>query len=149
MATLGEIREEIGVFNKTINNYLIAFDINPNKLSLVEELNRYGDVRDYQKITEKFVELLRSLKDKLVEFEKDYYDWKSPIEISSKIGYDEKTVLSFLNRNKLKWISENLKNVEHDLISNKSSMRHISSYLIMKEIQLEDRNQRIEKCINR
>ena len=55
--TLGELRKELNVYNKTVNNYIKTFDYEVNTLGyVISPQDRF--IRDYQEIKESLVKLL-------------------------------------------------------------------------------------------
>ena len=60
--TLGEIRKELNVYNKTINNYNKTFELNLNIPAFIKGPRNY-EIRDYQEIDDKLVVILKSHKD--------------------------------------------------------------------------------------
>ncbi|WP_103919027.1 hypothetical protein [Candidatus Venteria ishoeyi] len=158
MTTIKEIRSKIGVYNKTINNYITAFDIHIQKDFYVDAPNYFGDFRDYQTVSIEFANLLYSQNKKMVEFEKDYYKWKTPKEISITTGLDLKRILLHLNSNKRHFIETDLNTHKEKVIDNVTGMRNnkiddstkiknISSYKIMRDIHREERNNAIQNII--
>lgn len=151
--TLGEARKELHIkYNLTINNYVKTFDLNLQK-NIYFVKPQLNDIRDYQEIKDKLYQLLMSNRDLIKEYEKDYYRWKSPKEISIKIGIELDIVLKKLNELKFgiylipKRRYDNIKNMENNTIVENSKFNQISSYEIMKRIQIDSRYNVIRNCV--
>jgi hypothetical protein len=156
LKTIEEIRTEIGVYNKTLNNYIRIFNLQIfNKIHL--ETYNVLELRDYHIAKQELIELLNKRGRQLKEFELDYYKWKSPNYIAEKIGINVQLVLKYLNQNKSKieipkgnldlingTISfvetgkDNIKYTENDEFTLKSEINHFSSYQVFRDIQLEN-----------
>ena len=92
-----DLVRDIGVCNKTLNNYLNTFNIKYKSNKYLLNTAVY-DLRDYHIITKNFYELILSHKNSLLEYEEDYYKWKSIRYISNKIGFDLKRVLNYFSK---------------------------------------------------
>jgi len=167
MKTVGSIREEIGVYNKTLNNYIRTFNLKVfNKKYLVDyKWDGYYQLRDYHQATPELEEYLQLHKSRLVEYERDYYSWKTPVEIALKIDMSVETVLDYLNRNisrfeyfhvegndfnKQPRVFEkagynNLTGVIDDKIVETSRVKEFSSYQLLQDLQ----HARLEELIDR
>ncbi len=162
--TLGELRKELNVYNKTINNYIQTFNLNLNIHAFVEKPQKNG-IRDYQEIDDKLVEILREHRKMLVEYENDYYQSKTVTDVSIKLRLDIPTIVGYLQKrlttyliisqkedNKSKQnLIEKLDGDAHyicpensGLIYEKTKVYKMSSYDIFKKIQTEILKNRIE-----
>lgn len=93
--TFGDIKDELHISsNRVLNHFLDVFDLRHNQPAYVSG-PKYNGIRNYQEIKGDFPDALRSYKDQLNSFQKDYYQFKSLIEISRRIGVDVQTLLSF------------------------------------------------------
>src|SRR5690606_23000329 len=97
--TIFELRNEIGVYNNRLNSFIETFG-----LKVFYERYLYNtkvhDLRDYHEIKDEFWELMISLKNRIREYEDDFYRWKSPSFISNKIGVEIDIIVDYLNNNK-------------------------------------------------
>ncbi|PHR74171.1 MAG: hypothetical protein COA67_02050 [Lutibacter sp.] len=162
--TLGELRKELNVYNKTINNYIQTFNLNLNIHAYVEKPQKYG-IRDYQEIDVKLVEILRKHSKKLIEYENDYYQSKTVTDISIKLRIDIQAIVEYLQKRLTTYLiiseKENPKNKQNliekidgdahyicpendGLIYEKTKVYKMSSYDILKKIQTEILKNRIE-----
>ncbi|APG65406.1 hypothetical protein LPB136_08585 [Tenacibaculum todarodis] len=162
--TLGELRKELDVYNKTINNYNKTFNLNLNIHTYVKNPQKYA-IKDYQEINDKLVEFLKSHREKLIEYENDYYKSKTITEISIKLRIDITTIVEYLQKRLNTYLiiskKENPKNekilidkIDGDahyvcpenegLIYEKTKVCKMSSYDILKKIQIEILKSRIE-----
>ena len=171
MKTVGSIREAIGVCNRTLNNYIKTFNLQVfSKKYLTDyKWNGYYELRDYHQATAELEDHLQLHKSRLVEYKRDYYSWKSPVEIALKIDTSVETVLDYLNQN----ISQfecfhmvggdfkvvpavfekvgysNLTGVVDDKIVETSKLKEFSSYQILQDLQSEKLIERIDIAQNR
>ena len=78
-----EIRNEIGVYNNTLNKFIKTYEL---KIFNLKYLNDYTlkELRDYHEVKDELYSLLISLKNSLREYSSDYYAWKSLNEIAKK-----------------------------------------------------------------
>lgn len=98
MRKIFEIRDEIGVYNKTLNNYIRTFNLKIFNKEYLEDWN-IVELRDYHFAKPKLTEFLYSRKNQIIEFESDYYKWKSPSEIADKIEINvDKIILLFKSK---------------------------------------------------
>lgn len=155
MTTIEDIRKQFGVYNLTLNNFIKAFDIPIYSRYYSKLPKNLGDFRDYQFISEEFAEILFSLKDILIEFERDYYKWKTPVDISKTTGIEIHMIISHLTNTNYfcKAKVQDLNKVVRDQevfckeikrISDDTLLKMISSYVIMRNIQIEMRLERIK-----
>lgn len=143
-----DAREKLSIgFNNRINNFGETFGLvfQTNKYCISPKPNHskyYTKVTDTQEITNEFYEFLESHRDLINEYSRDYYKWKSPEDISKKIGYDLDVVLKKLNwrYHKIKNIKtlQSVRDSENGLIVKSSSVKLLSSYDLMKQLQEED-----------
>jgi hypothetical protein len=114
--TIKELRSKIGVYNKTIRNFIetnnyyfseIGFKMNEFKLTDSDKLNNI--VYDF----------LISKKNEIIEYENDYYKWKTIQGISDKMDLNPKDILEYFNREELSAAIKNgkvkLNNVETEI----------------------------------
>lgn len=93
--TIGAIRKDLNVYNKTINNYVRTFDLFQIFQANMEPKILNG-IRDSNTINKKLFDFLFSHKDKIKEFEKDYYKYKTILEVSKKIGIDTQIIIDYI-----------------------------------------------------
>lgn len=87
--------DEIGVYNKTLNNYLDTFNIDYKSQKYL--LNpKVFDLRNYHLITKLFYDFIIDQKKQISEYEQDYYKSKSVKYISNKIDATFDEVLQYL-----------------------------------------------------
>src|SRR5690606_32652366 len=96
--------------------------------------------------TKELNNLLLSLSNQIREYSHDYYKWKTPPEIASKINIDIGVVLRHLNSINSRILLEEISNgvtrlytarkIIDNTITETSEIKHVSSYRILKEIQL-------------
>lgn len=155
--TLGEIRKELNVYNKTINNYNKTFELNLNAPTYIKGPRNY-EIRDYQEIDDKLIVILKSHKENLLEYENDYYKNKTVTEISIKLKIDIPTIVEYLqkrlttyrilhqkkNPNNKKILIEKIDGDSHyyfpendGLIYESTKIFKMSSYDLLKRIQNE------------
>lgn len=90
------LMDEIGVYNKTLNNYLDTFNIDYKSPKYL--LNpKVFDLRNYHLITKSFYDFIINQKTRISEYEQDYYKSKSVKYISNKIDATFDEVLLYLN----------------------------------------------------
>lgn len=157
--TLGQVRKELKIkYKLTVINYGKTYDIQYQTkkycvkpmLNVVQGSHYIGDT---QEITKELYNLLLSEKDLIREFEKDYYRWKSPKDISIVICVELDLVLKKLNEKKfiriwdLKEVNRNINNMENNVIVENTTLNQVSSYQILKQIQLDKRYSRIKNSI--
>ena len=125
-------------FSKTYNIDLFsdAYLIDKNSLWL----------NAHDVVTPKFIKEFTELKQQLKEYENDYFPERTVEKLAKKIGQDIKTVLDCLNKSKSTILCYKLSE-EGDLISI-STVKKISSYQILSDIQLESRENLINKNSN-
>lgn len=125
-------------FSKTYNIDLFsdAYLIDKNSLWL----------NAHDVVTPKFIKEFTELKQQLKEYENDYFPERTVEKLAKKIGQDIKTVLDCLNKSKSTILCYKLSE-EGDLISI-STVKKISSYQILSDIQLESRENLINKNLN-
>ena len=152
--TVLEVRNEIGVNNKLLNHFIVTFDLNIKMPKYLFKTDIY-DLRDYYEVKDEFYKMLFSLKSELKFYSKDYYAWKTPLYISRITGIEEEIVLEYLNENfssfflksyyynseQNRMISDyyNIRFFEKGIVNSKSEIKEISSFRILKEIQLRSR----------
>ncbi|WP_395046841.1 hypothetical protein [Flavobacterium sp.] len=151
--TILQIRNELGIYNNILNMYVKIFGMRIFSEKYLFSPNVY-DLRDYHEIKDELYYLLISQKDKIQEFSKDYYKWKSPKYISEKIGINLNILLSFLNMYKLDFLEAegtidifdpkselvverflNVRKMIDDIIFEDTEIKKISSYGILKRIE--------------
>lgn len=79
---------QIGIYNKTLNNYIDTFDIH-------YKTSKVRDLRDYRIITPEFYEFILSQREAIIEYQNDYYKRKSIKYIAQKINIDLNVVLDY------------------------------------------------------
>ena len=153
-----EIRNEIGVYNNTLNKFIKTYEL---KIFNLKYLNDYTlkELRDYHEVKDELYSLLISLKNSLREYSSDYYAWKSLNEIAKKIDVDINDLLAFFNENKSelfdvtftfaekgkthKKIYLDIRNWENEIFTETTQVKKISSYQILKDLQLKLRWEKI------
>lgn len=153
--TILELRNEIGTYNNLLNKYIQTFDL---QIFNLKYCNNYKlkELRDYHEVKPELYVLLISNSEQIREYHKDYYEWKNPKSIAEKINVDLQMVIDYLNKNKSNLFPltisfgitpfyEDIRKTNSDLIEVETEMKKISSYQILKDIQLELRWEVINK----
>ena len=96
-----ELRKEIGVYNKTLNNYLKTFNFFSLSKGNTPEGSNGNDLRDYHLISKQLLDSIIVEKKSIIEYEKDFYEWRTIEDISKKINLDILDVLDFFNQEEL------------------------------------------------
>ena len=163
MSTILQLRKEIGVYNYALNGFINTFELKIfNEYYLLN--HKVTELRDYHEIKEILHIKLISHRQLIVEYEKDYKKWKSMEYISKKINVNIDTLINYFNAKKT--IVPSLKEheypklietyqklnyilkLEDNKVAKKSEIKMISSYQIMKELQLNNRYLTIKKnCV--
>ncbi|CAM1343106.1 hypothetical protein [Tenacibaculum aestuarii] len=118
-----ELRKEIGIYNKTLNNYLKTFNFFPLSKENIPEGSNGNDLRDYHLISKKLYDSILVKRKSIIEYEKDFYEWKTIEYISKKIGLKTLDVIDFFNQDKLSLTIINSK------IKFKSREKNISEFI--------------------
>lgn len=134
-----------GHYNVIINKFNEAFDLNLLQYIIYHE-GSPSDIRDYHEISVTGQELLLSLKNELRAFNSDYYKWKNTKDIALKINESPEFIFEYVKRRTFHEASGlaynpdciNYGNVEKKF-TNLSQVRKLSSFQIMKDIQLKRR----------
>lgn len=149
---LGEFRKELLVYNKTINNYIKTFQLNwCSKWAIIGELPSYGEIRDYNIISEELIKKLREHSTKLKIYQLDYYKHKTIEEVAQKINIPLEKVIKHINT-KIDFFrtigcSEipGIKNIlEGNTAGPETILQYTSSYQIHKEICDNDKLELLE-----
>lgn len=134
-----------GEYNVVLNKFNEAFDLNLIKYVVYNQENgRVLDIRDYYEINEKGQELLISLKEELIAFNKDYYKWKTTKDIALKINESPEYVFEFVKKRcsyqgfpagdvELSFVEE------ENVFTTRTKVKKVSSYQILKDIQIHRR----------
>ncbi|QNM84595.1 hypothetical protein H9W90_10340 [Polaribacter pectinis] len=144
---VSEFRSQLldGHYNVIINKFNEAFDLNLLQYIIYNE-GSPSDIRDYHEISIRGQELLLSLKNELRAFNSDYYKWKNTKDIALKINESPEFVFEYVKRKTFHEASGlaydpdciNYGN-EEKIFTNLSKVKKISSFQIMKDIQLKRR----------
>lgn len=140
----GKFREtELNVYNRTVNNFNIAFDLNLLKYVISDTPNVYK-IRDYHNISIPGQELLKSLVNELTAFEKEFYQGKSLNDIADRIGENIEVVEKYVkkrtfSKDGLLYSEGPITSVSPNDFDKDSKVWHLSSFLILKDIQLGER----------
>ena len=134
--TINEFCKNINVTQYIIKYYSITFDIDlfSNKY-LVN--NTSGWISDLDTITPEFITYFTKFQDEILEYEYDFFAIKKIEDIADKINVDVNQILNYLNNRKSYIKSYYLSENNEFVITSK--IEKISSYQILKEIQLENR----------
>ena len=134
-----------GTYNVILNKFNEAFDLNLLKY-IIYNTGSPRDIRDYHELQVKGQELLLSLKDELKAFDKDYYRWKTTNDIALKINESPEFVFGFVKKkcfhepSGFPFSSEDIFfGNEEGLFTKQSKVKKVSSFQIMKDIQLSRR----------
>lgn len=150
--TLRELRKDLKVYNKTINNYINTFNLDLNNETFVVK-PQYNGIRDYQEIKNELVDILIEHNKRLIEYENDYYQRKTVTDISIKLKLDISVILEYLQKRLTTYLityqreDEKIEGIDGDahyvcpenngLIYEKTKVYKMSSYDIYKKIQIE------------
>lgn len=157
MKKISDLKKELGVYNYDINGFLYAFDI----ILYNKDYNTKKKLiyRDSDEIDEALYNEILKLKPYIIEYSKDYKIWKSIDYISKKIGCTVDQVINYLSdRKKMFDIYQDLqqdliknyksinyiRKLENDKIVVTTEIKYISSYGILKGIQLNDRISKVQ-----
>ena len=145
----GKFRQaELNVYNHTINNFNRVFD-----LTICDYVpNNYGkifEIRDYHDISEAGTKFLLSLKEELKLFQGDYYDWKTPKDIAERIGEDVELVIKYAKKYYVTndGIPLGFAKLGEEGYSSNSRTERLSSFQILKDIQMDRRYSQLKKLI--
>lgn len=149
IVNFGEFRKsELKVFNIIINTFNKAFDLNLLQYVFSEKIHNY-EIRDYHDINEKGQRLLLSLKEELELFSNEYYQSKTCKDVAILINEELKTVIEFANE---RIITEEgypigrvkiYNNEKHDVFDENTQFSRISSFQILRDIQVLRRYQKL------
>jgi len=163
MKTVLETRNEIGVYNNLLNNFIKTFDL---KIFNQRYLPIYAirELRDYHEIKNELYDLLISKSEQIREYSNDYYSWKSPIYIAQKMGLSLSDILEYLNKDKGDFfqlshfynlntknqtsIYTDIRKTVDNVIYENSEIKKVSSYEIFKNIQLVKMWERLNLTTN-
>lgn len=98
------------------------------------------------KVREDLINYFVPLKEDLLTYQYDYYNSKSVEDIATKIAVNPDRVLAYLERNKESYTKDQIKGLsEFGDVTLKTEVKDISSYSILKELQLVDRKLMLSK----
>ena len=138
-----KLREELGIsYNRTINEYLDVFETRIND-------RKIGPIRDYADVDVATEKLIRNKATEIINYEQDYYAWKSIDYIAKKFYLEPEIVINYLKeiRSNLDTSNQGDKNIlrlNGDEIYIHSEVRKMSSYMIYKSICMK----KISRIIN-
>jgi len=155
MQTLGQFRENLGLYNKTINNYMKVFECNWNNKAYVTSFVRTG-LRDYSEITRAFESMLLTHKPKMQEFQRDFYSTRTIGDIANFINLNPDELADFISEIQFGLpldiivfdsdykLQENGVRVKHRFKPS-TKLQRISSYGIRKRYALEQTRKLLDK----
>lgn len=154
--TILELRNEIGTYNNLLNKFIQTFDLKIFNLKYCND-HKIKELRDYHEVKPELYVLLISNIEKIRAYHHDYYEWKTPKKIAEKINVDLQVVLDYLNKNKsnlfpltislgINPFYHDIRKTNSDIIEVETEMKKISSYQILKDIQLDLRWEVINKA---
>lgn len=134
--TLGEFRNQLGFYNKTINNYNRVFQCYWNNGAFIEEPVRTG-LKDYSTIKNAFELELKRHQSRIKEFQRDFYTARTIASTATFLGIQPEELVVFLNKSKSQFhdiVVFDEKSIERplqsipDLLVQESIIRKVSSY---------------------
>lgn len=98
------------------------------------------------KIKQELINHFLPLKRDLLTYQYDYFTMKSVEDIANKVGVNPDRVMAYIERNKTRFTKDNIKGLsEFGDVTKKTQVKNISSYKVLKELQLIERQLLLSK----
>jgi hypothetical protein len=119
------------------------FDLFCNKYLENPEIN---NLDDKTKVKQQLIDHFEPLKEDLLTYQYDFCSMKSMEEIANKISVHPDRVLAYIERSKIRFNKDQIKGLsEFGDVTLKTQVKNISSYGILKELQLIERQLLLSK----
>ena len=138
--TIADFAKQIDTYLFVFTAYCNTFDIDLFNEKFFVDTSRKDLTLD-REIKQELINYFTPKKDEILEYRYDYFTNKSIEDIAKITGANPARVVAYLERNKHNFKSDNLITglSEHGDVTLKSRIKDISSYQIMKNFQLLDR----------
>lgn len=104
---------------------------------------------DKTKVKQELINYFMPLKEDLLTYKYDFYKMKSVEAIANKVGVNPDRVMAYIERNKTSFTKEQLTGLsEFGDVTLKTQVKEISSYKILKELHIVERNLLLSKNTN-
>lgn len=145
---LSEFREKVTNYMRPLQDYCETFDIDLFSDKFLESpFNK--TLRNNTKIKQAMIDFFLPLKEELLSYQYDYFSMKSARHIAEKIDSDTVRVVAYLERKKHSFKTDEIIDLtEVEDVSTETKVKNISSFKILKDFQLKDRQLLLKRKTN-